>query len=59
MFRLEIRTELATFWFAGTILNIYDCSNDCSLRSRRLEEVGARKNGRARGRQACLSVSHT
>ena len=57
MFRLEIRTELATFWFAGTILNIY--GNDCSLRSRRLEEVGARKNGRARGRQACLSVSHT
>ena len=28
----------------------------CSLRSRRLEEVGARKNGRARGRHALAPV---
>ena len=47
MFRLEIRTELATLWFARTILIFR--GNDCCLRSRRLEELSARKKGAREG----------
>ena len=44
------------------MLRIYEiiyanCGVENSLRSRRLEVVGERKNGRARGRHACLLLA--
>ena len=41
-------TVIDTFWLCC------DCPSSLSLRSRRLEVVGTRKNGRGRRRHACL-----